>query len=105
MCIVHLMRYASWSRDVKDKSWINLKVMWMTNMKMDKLNECQDKGWSPSGRHLTNTNIVLFQVSPGALSLSLCFKIFITLFDALDHRSCVPNNWCISFLGKLITIP
>jgi hypothetical protein len=34
-----------------------------------------------------------------------CFKIFITLFDALGDRSCVPNNWCISFLEKLITLP
>jgi hypothetical protein len=61
--------------------------------------------WSSSGRCLTNTNLVLFQASPSALSISLCFKIYITLFDALGDRSCVLNNWCISFLGKLITLP
>jgi hypothetical protein len=27
MCISHFIRYASWSRDVEDKSWFNLKVM------------------------------------------------------------------------------
>jgi hypothetical protein len=27
MCIVHPMRYVSWSLDVKDKNWINHKVM------------------------------------------------------------------------------
>jgi hypothetical protein len=36
---------------------------------------------------------------------SLLFKIFIALYDALGDRSCVLNNWCIPFLGKLITIP
>jgi hypothetical protein len=77
---------------VKDKNWTNLKVMQMMNLKMDNLNECQDKGWSSGGRRLTNTNVVLFQASLDALSLSLCFKIFITLFDALGDRSCVPNN-------------
>jgi hypothetical protein len=56
-------------------------------------------------RHLTNTNLVLFQASPSALSLSLCFKIFITLYDALGDRSCVLNNRCISLLGKLISHP
>jgi hypothetical protein len=30
--------------------------------------------------------------SPGALSLSLCFKIFITLFDSLGDRRCVLNS-------------
>ena len=34
-----------------------------------------------------------------------CFKILITLYDALGDRSYVLNNWCIPFLGKLITIP
>jgi hypothetical protein len=34
-----------------------------------------------------------------------CFQIFITLYDALGDRSCVLNNCCISFIGKLITIP
>jgi hypothetical protein len=34
-----------------------------------------------------------------------CFKNFITLFDALGDRSYVLNNWCIPFVGKLITIP
>jgi hypothetical protein len=34
-----------------------------------------------------------------------CFKIFITLYDALGDRNCVINSWCISFLGKLVTIP
>jgi hypothetical protein len=32
-------------------------------------------------------------------------KIFITLYDALGDRCCVLNNLCISFLGKLITVP
>jgi hypothetical protein len=104
-CIVHLMRYASWSRDVKDKSWINLKVMRMMNLKMDKSSKCSAERWSTNKSRLTNTNLVLFQASPGALSLSLCFKIFITLYDAFGDRSCVLNNWCISILWKLITIP
>jgi hypothetical protein len=47
MCVVHLMRYASWSRDVKDKSWINLKVMRMMNPEMDNLNEYQDNPGKP----------------------------------------------------------
>jgi hypothetical protein len=34
-----------------------------------------------------------------------CFKIFITLYDALGDRNWVLNSWCISFLGKLVTIP
>jgi hypothetical protein len=34
-----------------------------------------------------------------------CFKIFITLYVAFGDRSCVLNNWCIPFLGKLVTIP
>jgi hypothetical protein len=67
------MRYASWSRDVKNKNWINLKVMRMMNLEMDNLNECQEKEWSPSGRHLTNTNLVLSQASPGAFATSLLF--------------------------------
>jgi hypothetical protein len=33
MCIMHLMRHASWSHDVKGKSWINLKVMLMDEPK------------------------------------------------------------------------
>jgi hypothetical protein len=35
---------------------------------------------------------------PSSLSLSLCFKIFITLYDALGDRNCVLNNCCIPFL-------
>jgi hypothetical protein len=38
-------------------------------------------------------------------SFPCCFKYFITLFDALGDRSCVLNNWCIPFHGKLIIIP
>jgi hypothetical protein len=37
-------------------------------------------------------NPLRHKASPGALSLSLCFKIFITLFDALGDRSCVLNS-------------
>jgi hypothetical protein len=63
------------------------------NLKMDNLNEYQDKGWSSSDRRLTNTNLVLLQASPSALSLFLVFlKIFITLYDALGDMSCVLNN-------------
>jgi hypothetical protein len=29
-----------------------------------------------------------------------CFKIFITLYDALGDSNCVINSWCISFLEK-----
>jgi hypothetical protein len=63
------------------------------NLKMDNLNEYQDKGWLSSDRRLTNTNLVLLQASPSALSLFLVFfKIFITLYDALGDMSCVLNN-------------
>jgi hypothetical protein len=31
------------------------------------------KGWSPSGHRLTNTNLVLFQASPGACNPFLVF--------------------------------
>jgi hypothetical protein len=66
---------------------------------MDKLNECQDKGWSSSDRCLTNTNLLLFQTSPGAFTPSLLFKLFITWDDALGDRSWVLNSCCIFFLG------
>jgi hypothetical protein len=52
-----------------------------------------------------NTNLVLSRQAPVYLPPPCCFKIFITLFDALGNRSCVLNHWCISFLGKLITLP
>jgi hypothetical protein len=61
---------------VKDKNWINLKVMRMMNLKMDNLNEYQSKEWPLSGRRLTNTNLVLFQASPDAFATSFCFKKF-----------------------------
>jgi hypothetical protein len=64
MCIVHLMRYASWSRDVKDKSWINLKVMRMMNLKMDKSSKCSVERWSTNKSRLTNTNLVLSMQAP-----------------------------------------
>jgi hypothetical protein len=32
------------------------------------------------------------KASPGAFAPSLCFKCFITLYDALGDRSCVINN-------------
>jgi hypothetical protein len=41
---------------------------------------------------------VLFRQAPVHLPPPWCFKIFITLFDALGDRSCVLNRWCISFL-------
>ena len=69
--------------------------------------------WRTSGRELLlfwylwsrtrlsyNTRQALVHLPPPC-----CFKIFITLFDALGDRSCVINNWCISFLGKSITLP
>jgi hypothetical protein len=40
-----------------------------------------------------NTNIVLFRQAPVHLPPPWCFKIFITLFDALGDRSCVLNRW------------
>jgi hypothetical protein len=78
---------------------------WWTDLKMDNLNECQDKGWSSSERRLTNTNVVLSRQALVHFPPSCCFKIFITLYDAFGDRSCVLNSWCISFLGKLITLP
>jgi hypothetical protein len=45
------------------------------------------------------------KASPGAFSTSLLFKIFIILFDVFGDRSCVLNSGCISFLGKLNTLP
>ena len=55
MCIVHPMRYVSSSRDVKNKNWINLKVMRMMNLKMDNLNKSKHKRlvakWSPPNKH------------------------------------------------------
>jgi hypothetical protein len=52
-----------------------------------------------------NTNLVLFRQAPVHSPPPCCFKIFITLFDALGDRSCVLNRWFISFVGKLITLP
>jgi hypothetical protein len=45
-----------------------------------------------------NTKLVLFKQAPVHLPPPCCFKIFITLFDALGYRSYVLNRWCISFL-------
>ena len=36
--------------------------------------------------------------APVHLPPPCCFKIFITLFDALGDRSCLINRWCIPFL-------
>jgi hypothetical protein len=58
-------------------------------------------------RHLwcgTRTSCNIRQ-APVHYPFSLLFKIFIALYDALGDRSCVLNNWCIPFLGNLITIP
>jgi hypothetical protein len=73
MCILHPMRYASWSRDMKDKSWINLKVMQMMNLKMHNLNEYQNKEWSSSDRRLTNTNVVFISGKPRCIIPFLVF--------------------------------
>jgi hypothetical protein len=113
MHIMHLIRCASWARDAKDApsrpqddvtGGLLHEVMLVDQPEGGQADQVLGQGWSPSGRRLTNTNLVLFHASPGALSLSLCFKIFITLYDPLGDRSCVLNNWCISFLGKLITL-
>ena len=50
--------------------------------------------WSPPN----NTNLVLLRQAPVHSPPPWCFKIFITLFDALGDRSCVLNRWCISLL-------
>jgi hypothetical protein len=79
---------------------------WWTELKMDRWNKYQNKSWSPSGRHLTNTNLLFIPGKPRCICHLLAVsKSFITLFDALGDRSCVLNNWCISFLGKVITLP
>jgi hypothetical protein len=39
-----------------------------------------------------NTNLVLPRQPPVHLPPPCCFKIFITLFDALGDRSCVLNR-------------
>jgi hypothetical protein len=80
---MHLSRYASEPRDAEDQSWVDpqddvmggqlQKVMRMMNLKIDDLNKYQNKGWSPSGHHLTNTNLVLFQASPSACNPFLVF--------------------------------
>jgi hypothetical protein len=99
-------------------TWIN-RVMWRTWAKLtpsagysawwcwwtNLSDQVLGQGWSSSGRRQTNTNLVLFRQALVHLPPPWCFKIFITLFDALGDRSCVLNRWCISFLGKLSTLP
>jgi hypothetical protein len=114
MCIIHLIRCASWSHDAEDEpsrpqDVVKRELLWKVMLRDEPKDGWPDQEpwwrWSSSDCRLTNTNLVLFQASPDAFSLSLCFKIFITLYDALGDRSCVINNWCISFLGKLIINP
>jgi hypothetical protein len=52
-----------------------------------------------------NRNSYNTRQAPVHYPFPCCFKNFITLSDALGDRSCVLNNWCIPFLGKLVTIP
>jgi hypothetical protein len=65
---------------------------------MVKSSKCSVEGYSSSGHRLTNSNLVLFMQAPVHLPPPCCFKIFITLFDALGDRSCVLICWCISVL-------
>jgi hypothetical protein len=55
-------------------------------------------------RHLwcRNRNSYNTRQAPCIYPFPCCFKIFITLYDALGDRSCVLNNWCISFLENWV---
>jgi hypothetical protein len=57
------------------RDWTSLQddVVSRTNLKMDKLNECQGKGWSSSDRRLTNTNIVFIPGKPWCIIPFLMF--------------------------------
>jgi hypothetical protein len=82
MCIMHFIRRASWSRDAEDepsrpqdivKRELLRKVMLMDEPKDGWPDQVLGQGWSSSGRRLTNTNLVLFQASPGACNPFLVF--------------------------------
>jgi hypothetical protein len=70
--------------------------------------------WEPSNgqqlllRHLQCGNITSCNTRQAPVHYPFfpyCFKIFITLYDALGDRNCMINSWCISFLGRLVNIP
>jgi hypothetical protein len=59
---------------------------------MDNLKECQDKGWSPSGRRLTNTNVVFIPGKPR------CIYPFLVFFKK-DFYTLKSSEMCIKFIG------
>jgi hypothetical protein len=98
ICIMHFIRYASWSRDAEDepsRPQARATPYGDTDGQTKQVSEQKMVAkWSASN----NTNLVLPRQAPVHLPPPCCFKIFITLYDVLGDRSCVLNNWCISFL-------
>jgi hypothetical protein len=89
---------------VEDKVWIDLKVMVMDEAKVDESIKRQDVRCSPSGCHLTNTNLVLSQASPGAFAISFLFINFYHFYAALGSRSWMIKPLLHNFLELLIII-
>jgi hypothetical protein len=95
---MYFIRYASWSRDVEDeptrpqaRATPHGDADGQTKQVLEQKMVAK---WPTSNK----TNLVLLRQAPVHLPPPCCFKIFITLFDALGDRSCVLNRWYISFL-------